>query len=213
MHSVTSSATENLRERKMRETSARLTSLCRRLTAERGLGGFTIEEACEQAGVSRRTFFNYFASKEDAVLGANPDEESELFAADFLAREPRGWGAVLDDLVDLVIQHFEAAGVDAVGHAEFVAAVEREPRLLLRFMGVSRDRDRQAIELVALREKVGTDDPHTVASVGVLSTIIRTTGETFLDPSNTREFAVILRDSLAALRTVLASPSPRKAPL
>lgn len=195
----------------MQETSARLTSLCRRFTAERGLGGFTIEDVCEQADVSRRTFFNYFASKEDAVLGANPDDDTKLFATEFLARGSHGWGGVLDDLVDLVIDHFEAAGVDPTGHAEFLAAIEREPRLLLRFIGVSRDRDRQAVELVALRESVAPDDPRAEAAVNVLSTLIRTTGDSFLDPRNTREFAVILRESLAALRTVLASPSPRKA--
>jgi len=201
----------NRRERKMQETSARLTSLCRRFTAERGLAGFTIEEVCEQADVSRRTFFNYFASKEEAVLGANPAEETELLAAEFLARGSRGWGAVLDDLVDLVIDHFEAVGVDSIGHAEFVAAMEREPRLLLSFMGVSRDRDRQVVELVALRENVGTDDPHAEASVSILSTLIRAAGDTFLDPANTRDLAVILRGSLAAMRTVLAPPTPRKA--
>jgi len=213
MHSVTLSATENRRERKMQETSARLTSLCRRFTAERGLAGFTVEEVCEQADVSRRTFFNYFASKDDAVLGANPDEETEQLAVEFLARASRGWAAVLDDLVDLVIDHFEAVGVDAVAHAEFVAAVEREPRLLLRFMGISRDRDRQVVELVALREKTGTDDPHVEASVSILSTLIRTSGDAFLDPGNTREFAAILRGSLSAMRAVLASPTPRKAQL
>jgi AcrR family transcriptional regulator len=195
----------------MQETSARLTSLCRRFTADRGLAGFTIEEVCEQGDVSRRTFFNYFPSKEDAVLGANPDEETEQLAVEFLGRSSRGWAAVLDDLVDLVIDHFEAVGVDSVAHAEFVAAIEREPRLLLRFMGISRDRDRQVVELVALREKTGTDDPHVEASVSILSTLIRTAGDAFLDPDNTRDFADILRESLAAMRTVLASPTPRKA--
>ena len=196
----------------MQETSARLTSLCRRFTAERGLAGFTIEEVCEQADVSRRTFFNYFASKDDAVLGANPDEETELLAAEFLTRSSRGWAAVLDDLVDLVIDHFEAVGVDAVAHAEFVAAVEREPRLLLTFMGISRDRDRRIVELVALRENVRIDDPLAEASVNLFSTLIRTAGDTFLAPANTRDFAVILREALAAMRAVLSS-IPRKATL
>ena len=37
------------------------------LARERGLGAFTVEDIAESAGVSRRTFFNYFTSPEEAV--------------------------------------------------------------------------------------------------------------------------------------------------
>jgi AcrR family transcriptional regulator len=39
------------------------------LVAERGLAGVTVEEISERAGVSPRTFFNYWTTKENAVLG------------------------------------------------------------------------------------------------------------------------------------------------
>src|SRR5687768_6403926 len=139
------SAELNRRERKRQETAERLTAISRRLTAERGLGGFTVEEVCDEADISRRTFFNYFATKEDAVLGANPAEDAQQFERDFLDRGSRGWAVVIDDLVDLVIDHFEKAGVDQQSHASFHAAIEREPRLLVSFMGLTRERDRQAM--------------------------------------------------------------------
>ncbi|WP_077489749.1 TetR/AcrR family transcriptional regulator [Sinomonas mesophila] len=58
------------------------------LARERGLGAFTVEDIAESAGVSRRTFFNYFTSPEEAIaaptfgfldralerLGDRPDE-------------------------------------------------------------------------------------------------------------------------------------------
>jgi AcrR family transcriptional regulator len=205
------SATENRRERKMQETAARLTSVSRRLTAERGLSGFTIEEVCDEVDVSRRTFFNYFPSKEDAILGAHPEEESQRFTNDYLARGSRGWNVVIDDMVDLIVEHFSSAGVDSTVHAEFMAAVDREPRLLLRFIGATRDRDRQVTAIVAQREGVALDDPRAEASVNVLSTLIRTAGEKFLDPAHPQEFEPALRDSLAAMRLVLATTTPRKA--
>lgn len=39
------------------------------LIVEQGFAASTVEAIAEAAGVSRRTFFNYFPSKEDAVLG------------------------------------------------------------------------------------------------------------------------------------------------
>lgn len=212
IHNVPNSATSNRREKRMLATATRLTSVARRLTAERGLNGFTVEEVCDEVDVSRRTFFNYFPSKEDAVLGVDPGEELEKFSDAFLARESRGWEVVIDDLVDLVIGHFEATGHDHTAHAEFIAAIEREPRLLLRFMGATREREKQAVALVASRENVPADDPRAEAVVGVLSTLLKHAGERYLDPAGTHDFSSTLRNHLAALRVVMAPPTPpRKA--
>lgn len=107
MHSVTTSAT-GLRERRRAETSARLTTLARRLTAERGLSGFTVEEVCDEAGVSRRTFFNYFASKEDALFGRSAHVDTadleEAFVAAGDPRDPALSPTLLDDLAELCLE-------------------------------------------------------------------------------------------------------------
>ena len=190
----------------MRKTAERLTEVSRRLTAERGLAGFTIDEVCDEVEVSRRTFFNYFASKEDSVIGVDSNEETERLASEFLARGPGGWPRTLQDLVDLVIEHIDASDMDVAGHSDFMAALEREPRILARFIGVSRERERDLSRLVALREGVLEGDPRAEAVVGTLSTILRSAGERVLAPGNTREFSQLLLDSLAAYRAVFAAP-------
>ncbi|MET0885323.1 MAG: TetR family transcriptional regulator [Mycetocola sp.] len=211
---MSDSAISNRRERRMAQTAARLTSVARRLTAERGLNGFTVEEVCDEVDVSRRTFFNYFPTKDDAVLGVDPGEEVGKFSEDFLARGSRGWEIVIDDLVDLVIEHFESTGHDHKPHAEFHAALDREPRLLLRFLGATREREKQAVALVASREGVAADDPRAVAVVGVLSTLLKHAGEHYLARPGTDDISTFLRAQLAALRVVMAAPSSsRKAPL
>ena len=53
----------------------------RRSTVEHGLSGFTIEQLCESVGVSRRTFFNHFGSKEDVVLGIELNADIETLQA------------------------------------------------------------------------------------------------------------------------------------
>ncbi|RXZ71215.1 TetR family transcriptional regulator [Agromyces albus] len=211
LHSMTSSAPLGRRERSKRATADHLTAVTRRLTAERGLSGFTIDEVCDAVGVSRRTFFNYFPSKEAAALGVDPEEETQRFADEFLARESDGWAKVIDDFVALIIEHFETAGIDASGHASLVAAIEREPRLLLRFIGMTRERDRQSVSLIASREGVAPNDLRAEAAVAVISTLTRSAAERYLDPANAREFAPILREQLSALRAVLGASSPRKA--
>jgi AcrR family transcriptional regulator len=40
----------------------------------------TVEAIAEAAGVSPRTFFNYFSTKEDAIVGTTPAHSSELLA-------------------------------------------------------------------------------------------------------------------------------------
>ena len=58
-----------LREAKKAVTRRQLTAAARSLARQHGLDGVTVELVCAEVGVSVRTFFNYFASKESAVLG------------------------------------------------------------------------------------------------------------------------------------------------
>jgi AcrR family transcriptional regulator len=192
----------------MRRTATDLTAVSRRLTAERGLAGFTIEEVCDQVGISRRTFFNYFATKEDAVIGGNTESDFEFLTEAFLAGQPGSWPRAVQDLVDLAVAHIESDDADAQAHADLMAALEREPRLLARFIGVTRDRERQIRALIARREGVDENDPRAAAVVSIMAILMQTSAQRFIDPANTDDFATILTTSLAAFRTVLAEPTP-----
>lgn len=58
----------NLRERKKAATRQALHEAALRLAMDRGLDQVTSEAVADAAGVSRRTFSNYFANKEQALL-------------------------------------------------------------------------------------------------------------------------------------------------
>ena len=77
---------EGLRERKKTATRLALHEAALRLVAERGLQDVSIDAIAERADVSARTFFNYFSSKEDAVVGLDPAAPQRLF--DALASRP-----------------------------------------------------------------------------------------------------------------------------
>lgn len=61
-----------LRERHRQQVLVDLHEAAVSLVDQVGFADATIDLIAGRAGVSRRTFFNYYASKEDAVLGATP---------------------------------------------------------------------------------------------------------------------------------------------
>lgn len=61
-------AQAGLRERKKAETRAALRAVAVRLYLRHGPAAVTVHDICEAAGVSARTFFNYFENKDDVIL-------------------------------------------------------------------------------------------------------------------------------------------------
>ena len=66
--------TTNLRERKKLATWRAIQSAAQRLFDEQGYEFTTVEQIAAEANVSRATFFNYFASKDAALLDQDPEE-------------------------------------------------------------------------------------------------------------------------------------------
>jgi AcrR family transcriptional regulator len=65
---ISSSKEEGLRERKRRETLRRIAEQALKLFLTNGYEATTLEAIAEAAGISRRTFFYYFKSKEEILL-------------------------------------------------------------------------------------------------------------------------------------------------
>lgn len=98
-------ASGGLRERKRAQTSEAIHVAAAELVLDRGLEATTIDAISERAGVSTRTFFNYFPAKEDAVLGFD-----EVAVSAELAKVRQYSGDPLVSLFDLIYAMFEAGG-------------------------------------------------------------------------------------------------------
>src|ERR1700710_3115353 len=73
-----------LRERKRAETRDRLETAAVTLVLKNGIEHTTIDAICDAANVSGRTFFNYFDSKEDAILGLKDSDITDEAVAEVL---------------------------------------------------------------------------------------------------------------------------------
>lgn len=202
-----------LRERKRRETRHAVTASARALTASKGLNGFTVEEVCESVGISRRTFFNYFPSKEDAVLGHHDDEHSNALLADF-ARKGGQPGSIsetlLADLVHLMLDIW-AAKVDSEAVAEIrqlMAAIKKEPQLLAKIVGLSAERDATFRTLLGEREGVPADHPVVVMAVSAVGSMAHHAHQAYFSETNTRPFPEILLEDAHALQALFSQHLP-----
>jgi len=80
-------AVPGLRERKRQQTRERLTRAAMALFLERGFEATTLDDIAAAADISRRSFFHYFASKEDVVFAWHEEITAALVAA--VAARPR----------------------------------------------------------------------------------------------------------------------------
>ena len=91
---------EGIREQKRRETRLRIRNEAARLVDEHGYDKVTVDDICRNAGISRRTFFNYVDSKDEAILGSFPFSFSD--ASLRTIRETQS-----DNVLELVIRSVE----------------------------------------------------------------------------------------------------------
>jgi AcrR family transcriptional regulator len=88
----------NLRERRKIETLQLIQRTAFELARHADLDTISVDTICQRAGLSQRTFFNYFPYKEAAFVLLPPS-----FPAEAVARFLEARGPLLDGLVDLLV--------------------------------------------------------------------------------------------------------------
>jgi AcrR family transcriptional regulator len=144
--------TELLSERRRRLLRDELGRVAIGLFAERGFDNVTVDDIVAAAGTSPRTFFRYFATKEEVVLDFERRLQERLLVA--LRERPPAEGAV-EALRQAYIatSHVEPADRDRV--LQVGRILEAAPALRARANGERFTDDQPALEEVAHR--LGTD--------------------------------------------------------
>jgi AcrR family transcriptional regulator len=102
--STRAAAPASLRERTRAAMRAEVSEVAFRLFAEQGFDNTTVEQIAAEAGLSRTTFFRYFGTKEEVILGKLCEIGHEIAAA--LAARPedeRPWDS-LRGALDMITQ-------------------------------------------------------------------------------------------------------------
>lgn len=190
---------EGLRQRKARQTAVAIRDAARSLALERSVDGISVQEIADRAGVSARTVFNYFPSKEDAVLGIRgiplPEHAKERFAA--------STGPLLADAAELALESVREGMGDVSEHTALRELIENNPQLGQRWAKSLMQFESEMTDAALLR----TDDRTEAMIAAIIGT--RLCGlviEKWVHDGDTAGGDDTLHEALAALRRVVLEP-------
>jgi len=148
------------RERKKRQTRDALLHAALRLFDAKGYEHTAVREITDAVDVSERTFFRYFASKEDLALSFIGDSQ-DAFVRELAARPPGE--PPLTALTSAFRATIRALTADEQDAAEssyllVIKLIDTTPSLLAALLRYMHDRDDELVRVLAAREGV---DPET----------------------------------------------------
>ncbi|WP_394436853.1 TetR family transcriptional regulator [Streptomyces sp. SGAir0957] len=141
------------RERKKRATRAALVEAAVRLAAEHGVEHVTVDAISEAAGVSPRTFFNYFDSRDEVFVMIGAESSARVRRAVLDAPPEHTALQALRDALALELAEVEQQQELWQLHAD---VLRRSPELLSRSLGAHLADEVGLAEVIAVRIGAGS---------------------------------------------------------
>jgi AcrR family transcriptional regulator len=196
---VTTPQPEGLRERKKQATRKALRDAALRLALERGPDNVRVDEIAEGAGVSPRTYNNYFSSREQAIVAAVTAEREARVAAAVAAR-PAGT-RLAAAIIEAVVEQYTSPNSH---DQEVLRLIAVRPALRDAFLDTTTQIEDPLTAVIA--DRIGDEGQHTarVLSASVAAAVrvalrrwLRPAGSGLVVPSGS--LPELLRASLAPL--------------
>ncbi|MFI7340217.1 TetR/AcrR family transcriptional regulator [Streptomyces sp. NPDC050085] len=170
----------NLRELKKQRTRNALLRSALELFTSQGFDRTTVDEITEACEVSQRTFFRYFANKEEAAFAVQEMTESRFVAA---LRERPAQESPFEALRHTVLGTWEAMSrsvaevIPVELHMRTYQMIESTPSLLAVHLRRSAELEEEVARAIAEREGLDVDtDPRPRVAVAAFSGVMRMTG-------------------------------------
>ncbi|WEO78029.1 helix-turn-helix domain containing protein [Cryobacterium sp. SO2] len=154
-----------LRERKRLATRREIQRAVLTLCSQRGIDKVTVEEISRSADISPRTFFNYFASKDSALVGDELELACDSDIERFIAGEPHG--EIMADLATLIGQSLQNTDGDREIHELRRAVMKDNSYLFTMRMATLRNFEAGLQDIVERR--FAADDPRLAEDPRALS--------------------------------------------
>lgn len=210
----TVSGMSGLRERKKADTRRALSDAALKLAFEHGLDAVTRDEIAAMAGVSLRTFNNYFAGKYEALAYRQAERTRRSIA---LFRQRPADEPVWTSMTEAVLGPLEEdfADGDVLEHGVPTRSELAEVRKLLMSHDVRNavSRELHAEWVDAIAERTGTDaalDPYP----RLVAAVVRAVGDAAMDSYVAADppvaITVLLRQGMAAVAAGLPEPRPEE---
>ncbi|GAA1649886.1 TetR family transcriptional regulator [Microbacterium flavum] len=193
-----------IRERTRRAVMTELTAVAQDLFVAQGYDRTTVDEIASASGMSKRTFFRYFPSKDDLVIGKY-DLFADRMAEAFDARpadEPV-WES-LRRLFDITLDYIEDDRQRARSEA-MDEIVRSTPQLHARYLEKMQRVQALLTERVARRllgEEHTTTDPRPAALVGAAFASMQAARQAWFASDRSAPFSSYIDDAMSAVELV-----------
>ncbi len=189
MEPGTTTATPSLRERRRRALRRRLSATAPALLLEQGFGAVTVADVAKACGVTEKTVFNHFRSKESLLIDRWPDIIEQV-----RSRVADPAGPALTAVVGTLDAELDQLTGQGAAPKEQLLAVRRFGAMVASTAALKDSRRRSMEQLIdALHDALATRRPHpamtdaelrvtAVALAGLFEVFYRSLGRTLGDP-------------------------------
>jgi AcrR family transcriptional regulator len=173
------------------------------LFAERGYEDTTVAEIARAAGISRRSFFRYFSSKEDVAVGTSDALAEDVLAA--FARRPASEPPLV--AIERALRPAIETRLADAAESRAIMSLLRESRTLRRALLERHARlEERLARLIALRTGADRRRDPTPALLAFLARALMDTAFNVWYDQRPRNVGAMMDDLFRRLRTLVAPP-------
>ena len=186
----------NLRERRRLRTADTIRNAAIDLVFVHGLDSVTTEMISEKAGISPRTFFNYFPYKEAALLPPEPEFSQEAEEKFVL-----GTGPILEDLAELLLPLACEYGEDGAQLRKLFHISHSHPKLMTLKISAFHDFDQKIASVLGRRLEDDVSSEKLTLMAALISTTIQVAMARWVETDDT-DVTLFVGKALLELPTV-----------